>query len=185
MNWQFLKMNEKYQINTEYPYAIRKLSTKRVIHDIKSQNGLMVKLGEKLYQKHRVVMQQFNPLKSDDSKMIVHRINGNKNDYHLSNLIWMTSTEFANVIPQTFRHGETIEYFEKLPDGASPVLKYNDHEFNNLYFHDNEFYVTIRDGRFKKLVKSSGYLTPYYGVKDTNGKRVIISYEVFKSKYLV
>jgi hypothetical protein len=86
MTWVPLKVNSDYEINNEYPYEVRKKKTGLILKNTKHETGWMIRLDKKLYQKHRIVMEQFNP-STDESKCIVDRKNGDKNDYHLDNLV--------------------------------------------------------------------------------------------------
>ena len=92
-----LRANNRFEICTSYPYVIRN----NVYTPMECINGLgypqteglsvsvgnpIVKLGGKIYFKHRLVAEQFIP--NPDNKRIVRHINGDRTDYHIDNLYW-------------------------------------------------------------------------------------------------
>ena len=80
-----LHANNRFEICTSYPYMIRN----NVYTASETLNGCgypIVKLGGKIYFKHRLVAEQFIP--NPDNKRIVRHINGDRTDYHIDNLYW-------------------------------------------------------------------------------------------------
>ena len=80
-----LHANNRFEISTTYPYVIRN----NVYTPMECINGLgypIVKLGNKIYFKHRLVAEQF--ISNPDNKTTVRHINGDRTDYHIENLQW-------------------------------------------------------------------------------------------------
>ena len=74
-----------FEISTSYPYIIRNRCYTATV----SYNGHgypQVKLSGKHYYIHRLVAMQF--ILNPDNKRTVRHINGDRTDYHISNLIW-------------------------------------------------------------------------------------------------
>jgi hypothetical protein len=115
----------------------------------------MIRLNGKYFQKHRIVMEQFNP-STDETKCIVYRKNGDKNDCHLENLVWLSRTDLSK--KQTHSSdGELIEYLDKLPEGSIPLVYYKK-EIEDFSNHEEDFFCWNGE-RFKKLVPRGGIVT--------------------------
>ena len=80
-----LHANNRFKICTSYPYVIRN-NVYTPMECINSLGYPIVKLGGKIYFKHRLVAEQFIP--NPDNKTIVRHINGDRTDYHIDNLYW-------------------------------------------------------------------------------------------------
>ena len=84
---EFVPLNgiRGFEISTSYPHIIRNCCYTAS----ESLNGLgypQVKLSGKVYSKSRLVAMQFIP--NPENKRTVRHINGDRADYHISNLIW-------------------------------------------------------------------------------------------------
>ena len=92
MAWEILKVDSDYEINTSYPYVIRRRATKAVAHYGKRQDGyLRCYLNQKEFLKHIVVAKQWLP-NPKHYPMVDHR-NRRRADDHLSNLRWVSVSD--------------------------------------------------------------------------------------------
>jgi hypothetical protein len=134
MTWQNCQTDPKYEIYTNFPHPIRRISTKHVVSEFIYMDYPTVSLSNKPYRKQVIVMKEFNPNKTGE-RLIVENINGNNLDYRLSNLFW-------NKPNQNNRNTRSItyEFVDQLPPGAIEVHFYENHEFRDLYFCHDEFY---------------------------------------------
>ena len=177
-NWETLKVDADYEINNLYPHQIRRKSNQRIISESleKPRGYLICHLNRKKYDKHRVIALQWLDNHNPDKYKCVDHVNHNRLDNRLENLRWTTYTgNNNNRFNQTF--------VDKLPDDAIVVDKYNEHTFENLYFHDDVFYFynginyTIKE---KQMTKWGLYRIR---ATDMNGERICIYYSKFKREY--
>ena len=92
-NWESLKVDGNYEINTLPPHRIRKISTGRILAESPDKDGYrIVHLGGgKQYKKHRAVAKQWidNP---EGLPQVDHK-NGLKDDNSIGNLRWVSASE--------------------------------------------------------------------------------------------
>ena len=181
-NWEVLKANSDYEINTSYPYFIRKIGKERIVNEYKELNGyIRLNLHGKKYYKHRLIATQFIPNDDPKHKTQVDHINNDREDNHIENLRWCSPSENNK---NKSGHIHPFEYIDELPDGAIVVEEYNEHCFDNLYYCDNVFYV-YNGIRYRKLNKLKQANSESYFVCsfDTEGKQTKIYYTTFKKAY--
>ena len=116
-----------YEIQTTYPYNIRKKKTGRILKEsINKEHGYVdVCLNRKTYSKHILVAKQF--IKNDDPehKTQIDHINRDKTDYHLSNLRYVSSSENCrNRGVSTANTTIKYEFVDDIPDDA--IVSSND-----------------------------------------------------------
>jgi hypothetical protein len=70
-------------------------------------------------------------------------------------------------------------HVEKLPEGAIEVKRYDRYKFKNLYFHNEVFYVLIRNKYQKLNVFTSKFYGPSVKTKDVSKRRVQIYFRDF------
>ena len=134
--WETLRLNENYEICTEYPYNIRKKSTRRILKEHQDACGYWkVAIDQRPYSKHRIIAEQW--LENDDpqNKTDVDHINKDRTDNHLSNLRWVTKSD--NCRNKKSYNGVEIEYLDELPPQSVPIILYKGAEFEN-YFYSRE-----------------------------------------------
>ena len=62
MSWQTLEHDNEYEIFTEFPYTIRRISNKRVVSEFDEGDGyICVNLNKHKLFKHRIVAETFIP----------------------------------------------------------------------------------------------------------------------------
>ena len=149
--WEPIKIKKisNYEICNKYPYKIRRIDNKYVVHDSNQGTGyIRVKLNRKDYLKHVIVANQFIINDDPEHKTHVDHMNQNKLDYRICNLRWVTPSENNK---NCIGHGDIIyEYVNELPEGNIPVKNYNSHTFTDYYYHDNNFYH-FNGVRYRKL----------------------------------
>ena len=176
-HWKQLVDHEDYEINTEYPYQIRKISNGRIVTEGVTNNGYVrVYLNRKLFYKHILIARQFIDNPDPENYTMVDHINHNKSDNRVENLRWVT-------VRMNNNNRADQELVDDIPDEAIRVTDYYGHEFEELYFYDDVFYVYngISYVVKRKYQNKAGYWC--IRVCDTTGVRRCISYIKFKKQY--
>ena len=142
MSWVDCKVNNEYEIFTEFPYDIRKKKNGKIVkeHINKSSGYVQVHLNSKTYEKHRIVAVQFLPNDDSSVKTVVDHINRDKTDYHLSNLRWVSPKQ-NNINRSTYKdiEYEFIEYGDEEEEDLVQVREYGNHKFEQyLYYYSPE-----------------------------------------------
>ena len=87
MNWIECVVDNDYEIQTEYPYQIRRKADKKIVNEYKCNTGFTYcYFNKKEYCKHRIIALQFIP--NPDNLRVVNHINHDKTDNHIQNLQW-------------------------------------------------------------------------------------------------
>ena len=142
MAWIDCKVNNEYEIFTEFPYDIRKKSNKRIISECvdKSNGYIIIRLNKVKYRKHRIVALQFIPNDDPLNKTYVDHINHDKTDYHIENLRWVSPSQ-NNINRSSYKNieYEFIEYGDDEEEDLTQVRDYGVHEFEQyLYYYSAE-----------------------------------------------
>ena len=180
-NWETLKVDGNYEINTLPPHRIRKISTGRILAESPDKDGYrIVHLGGgKQYKKHRAVAEQWidNP---EGLPQVDHK-NGLKDDNSIGNLRWVSASE--NNRNRHSHSGIEYEYKDEIPEDAIVVKSYGKHQFEDLYFYEDDFYV-YNGLSYRKLyrieLKSGSIIV---NARTTENKKIKIYYSKFKSLY--
>ena len=184
-NWVECVVDNDYEINTLYPYQIRRKSDKRIISEsVKSTSYVRCELNERDLLKHRIIAMQFIPNDEPEKKMQVDHIGFHN---HVSNLRWVTQSE--NFLNKSSRGSITYEYVDDIPNDAIEVLQYSKYYFVDYYFVD--YYFVEEDAfyfwngiKFRRLhvcYDKRGYA--FVNAHDTRGKVIKIMYAKFKREY--
>ena len=191
MTYQVLRVNNAYEIKTEFPYDIRKRSNEKKVTENITKNGYyQLHLSERVngryvrhtYFKHRLIAMQFieRPKGFDN----VDHINRNKLDNRIENLRWCTASE--NNKNRTSSRNANYEFLDKISDKAVAVSEYGSHRFKNYYYVPDEdaFYVNI-EVHYKRLYinrKRNG--SPYVNMMNIENKKINVYLSVFKKLYI-
>ena len=187
MSWIVCKVNEDYEIYTEYPFYIRKKSTGKIVSEWHNGNGYVrVNLNKVKYYKHRIVAFQFLPNDEPLIKTEIDHINHDRSDYHLSNLRWCSPKENSlNKSSNKDINYEFIDY-EETPDDLVEVRDYGVHEFEDYYYspENNLFYFDTGINLRKLHInfdKRNG--SAFVCVRSNENKKVQIRFTKFKKLY--
>ena len=145
-----LKLDNNYEICTEYPHQIRKISNKRVIKESPRYKNKYISLhltNGKSYYKHILVATQFIP-NPDNLSQIDHK-NHDTLDYHINNLRWVTRKD--NLWNLSKSVNGSYEYSDTLPDNVRAIYSYNDHLFKDYYFDKDYNFYHFNGLRYRKI----------------------------------
>ena len=168
------------KINTRAPHYIRKKSTCKILSETPDKDGyLTVHLTNKQFKKHRVVASQW--LDNPDGLPQVDHKNGTKNDNSLENLRWVSASE--NNRNRHSHSGIEYEYIDEIPEEAIVVKSYGNHQFEDLYFYEDDFYVYngISYRKLYRIELKNGLLI--VNVRTSENKKTKIYYSKFKALY--
>ena len=145
--------------------------------------GLCNDDGRKCFRVHRLVMQYFGPPQPEDATEVDH-LDRDRANNRAENLRWVTKSE--NNKNRGSTKGVQYELFDEIPaddDNIIDVRDYDEHEFEDLYFVNDFFYVHT-GVNFRRLhINYEKRGTAFVSTYDTNGKRVKIYYTKFKRLY--
>ena len=190
MTYEALRINNDYEICTEFPHLIRKRSNGRIVKEYIENNGyLRLNLSETVngrrvqrkYHKHKLIALQFIP-NPDDLDYVDH-INRNKLDNRINNLRWVSASD--NSRNRTSHKGHEYEYVDEIPNDSIVVNDYGAHTFENYYYVLDEDCFYYYNGRqYRRLrINEERNGTFHLYVLDTNGKQVKIYLSKFKRLY--
>ena len=185
MTWQQIINHPEYEINTEYPYEIRKCSNQRIVSE--SDNGAgypAVKLNGDKYLKHRIIAEQFIP--NPEKLPEIDHENKNRADYHIENLRWISRSD--NLKNKLSHKGIIYEWIEDddLPDDLVEVNDYGKHEFEDYFYSPSMDRFMFWNGIKTRLLhinydKRNG--SACVRMMNTNNKCVSVYYSKFKRIY--
>ena len=165
--WIECVVDQDYEINTAFPYPIRRKGSDRIIGEYQTPNGyVQCSLNRKKYLKHRIIAQQF--ISNPDNLPQVDHINHNRADNRIENLHWISISE--NQKNKLSGKGYQFRFVESLPEDARPFEHYGNHEFKDYYISGNQLFLLIREGRYRVLdVRTDSYDKQFYNVMNING----------------
>ncbi|KAK8890480.1 hypothetical protein M9Y10_035256 [Tritrichomonas musculus] len=158
-NWEILKVDNDYEICTEYPYQIRRRSNGYIISEFEHQRSkyIQVKLNGKLHYKHKIIALQWIENDDPENKVEVEHRNRIRADYHIDNLCWKTRS--MNDLNRTGWGKYKFEYVDELPIDVIPIILYKNWEFEgyfmdqngDVWFDNSEQYRKIRVSKENKV----------------------------------
>lgn len=163
--------------------------------NVKNPNGGVLKLKPKSggvksfkiklkdYQVHRVVLETFNPVENMENKWVI-RIDGNKENNNLDNLIWIDKP-LPKVKKET-KNFKSVFYTPLEDESFLPIYGYEERYIisnlgniveiessKKLYkgFNNKESYVTCnlyKNGEYKRVNVAKEVLRAFNSIKDNN-----------------
>ena len=169
--WVDLRNHPDYEINTKYPYSIRKKSNKYIIKEHENKQGYIAcRIDGIVRMKHRILAEQFIENDDPEHKVQIDHINHIRSDNHLNNIRWCTISE--NVRNKAAYNGVKVEYVDELPEDAIKIKLYKGIEFDN-YFYSKSTQKCYYDNDVKIRVliyHYSEYGYKYIRVRDIENK---------------
>ena len=179
--WSDLKVDNNYEIYSEYPYYIRNKSRKNNLNVYYNNLGYPQVYIKKAYLIHRLIAMQF--LENDDpenKKHVIH-INLDKNDYHLENLKWANTSE-SNT--NRNKHKCNIQYIEELPKTTVKITYHKGYYFDSYYFDYESKQLIYETSTFKYKIVNKNKNDTEIKMKDINGKYHSFYWKTFVDKIL-
>jgi hypothetical protein len=180
--WEDLDADRDFEISTVYPYPIRRKGTSEHIQDIPhGDDGYrLYSLNGHMHYRHRLIAQQWlsNPLNLPQ----VHHLNGDTEDNHLTNLMWVTAkTNGCNKFTYKDR---SITYLPALAGHPFEVPFYGKWTFDNLWYSDGRFYdYTLNHFRELPEFEFGPKRAKATCATDEDGKQHLIYYAKFRRLY--
>ena len=189
MTFEPLRVNNDYEISTDYPHVVRKRSNGRVIKESIGNGYLQLNLSERvngrkvnhMYLKHRLIATQF--IENPNNYAYVDHINRNRLDNRIENLRWCSASE--NSKNRSSTHNVEYEFFDEIDEEAVVVNDYGKHQFENYFYVPDEdafyFYNGVKYRRLHINEMKNGYLFVY--MISTANKQVKVMISKFKKLY--
>ena len=177
-HWQTLEHDNDYEIFSEYPYPIRRISNKRVVSEFDNGDGyICVYLNKHKLFKHKIVANQFIP--NPEGLREVDHINRDRGDFHISNLRWTTRRENMRNISGS--NGYWFDIVDSLPEDAVEIIQYSYHTLENYYYVPSEdaFYYFMGT-QYRRMNVLRQYNKDYINITDVEGRRTKLSIAKFK-----
>ena len=182
--WIDCVVDNDYQIWSKYPYPIKKKESERIVKEWMDKDGyVMLNMNKNKYRKHRIIGLQFIP--NDDNLPCIDHINRNRTDNRIENLRWVSISDNSKNCSSS--HGIIFEFFDEIPceneDDIIEVRDYGIHEFENLYYYNDYFYLFngIQYRRLHICYFKNG--SAFVSVSNIEGKPCKICYTKFKRLY--
>ena len=179
MPFEVCKYNNSYEISTEYPYEIRKISTHRVVKVSNSYNGYqIVCLGGKTIGLHKVVATQW--LENPNNLPEVNHKDSVRNNNHVENLEWISHSD--NLRQREAFTRRNFEFVEALPETAFQLTEYKGFSYDKYWFDNTTETLFIKAKRqpYRIVHPSDNHGRPQVTLYDVESK----AHAVFWSKFI-
>jgi hypothetical protein len=145
--WVQLRAHPNYEIQTQYPFMVRRRRDGRVMALSRHGEGyLVVQIDGSSALHHRVIAEQF--LANPDNSPEIDHINHQRDDNHLDNLRWVCHRK--NQQNRTSYNGRPAEYLDELPEGAVPLTQVRGRPIPAGYYrHGNEVFIEA-GGKYRR-----------------------------------
>lgn len=175
-HWEILIDHEDYEISNEYPHQIRKISDGRIVTESVHKGYIRVYLNRKSFYKHILIAKQFIENPDPERYGVVDHINHNRTDNRIENLRWTSQRMNTN-------NRSDQEFVDDISNEAIQVTSYGNWTFEQLYFHDDVFYVYNGISYVVKHKYQNKSGCWFIQMHDTSGVNRTISYIKFKKQY--
>jgi len=176
MSWVDCVCDNDYEINTEYPYNIRRKGSDKIINESihKPTGYIRCSLNRKNYLKHRIVALQFIPNDDPENKTEIDHRDHDRTNYHIENLVWKTRSDNQKNISG---YGKKYVFIDELPTTAKPLLKYNNHELKDVFVdYENKKLYLFNTDKYREIIPHHDRGFMYYTIT-TNRKTAKISHK--------
>jgi hypothetical protein len=136
VDWIQLRAHPNYDIQSVFPFMIRRRSNNRIIALTPNNGYLVCSIDGRLLRHHRIIAEQFIP--NPENLREVDHINHIKDDNHLQNLRWVSRTN--NCRNKSSSSGVEYTFDAELPAEAIVVEEHAGHQYINYYYHDGTFW---------------------------------------------
>ena len=178
-NWHECVCDSDYEINDVFPYNIRRIGSDKIIKEFinKSTGYVHCKLNQVLYQKHRLIAQQFIPNDDETHKFFIDHLDHNRANNHISNLRWVSHKE--NMKNKSSYKGYKYIFLDELPDTAESLDSYNGHDLDGVYVDYEQQKLYLFNGvKYRELVACRCKGSIYYKVHDVENKQTPLYHKV-------
>ena len=174
--WIECVVDKDYEINTNYPYPIRRKGTDKIVKETIQDDGYVhCSLNYKRYMKHRLIAFQWMPNDESEAKPVIDHINHQRADNRLTNLRWVSVSD--NNKNKVGWRDDKFNFFDELPETAEPLDRYNNHELNGIYVdYENRKVYKFIDVGYRELIPRHANGLVYYHVIDLSNKYTRLYY---------
>ena len=179
--WVECKYDDDYEINTVYPYPLRKKGTKRILKESvykKGSGSIYCVLDGAQVIKAVVIAKQFIPNDNPLHKTCVLHINDDKLDNRVENLIWASPSDVLK------NNRSNVVYLRELPENTVELKSiYLYHNYNGYYInYDLQKLYVFTGIKYRELNQIRNGNRMYYNLIDANGDNRCLKHNVLFKK---